>query len=78
MNVYFHKLLYSPPLTVTWRIASTCVDFCAARMSHDDVLVCIVARKVHVVGQFAHMEGARHTGVFISNVKPIRVEKNFI
>jgi hypothetical protein len=47
--------------------------FCAARMPHDDVLVGIVAREVHIVGQFAHMGGARHTGVSISNVKPARV-----
>jgi hypothetical protein len=47
--------------------------FCAARVPHIDVLVGIVVRKVHVVVRFAHMEGARHTGVSIFDVKPTRV-----
>jgi hypothetical protein len=47
--------------------------FCAARVSHIDVVVGIVARKVHVMVWFALMEEARHTGVSISNVEPARV-----
>ncbi len=44
--------------------------FCVARVYYIDVLVGIEARKVYVVVWCAHMEGARHTGVSISDVKP--------